>query len=456
MLASVQQWVSVTLNATETKSDQLSDSVQLTVLCGALLRADLCTSCIACTSICCLFRAHAWPQHYREPLTDQHDLHLCAAQILSAAAQCQTPFTLPIAHSLTPSHTCPHSGLHHAMSNGAAAQAWGQQGMCPSFHQIHGPCGNTSVRGRFGAIVCLCDPSMPLRVGGLWHLFVDGAGSQPGWYWHFTSSDTLHWANVSNDNTTNTFTGWTGAATVTPEGAIVALNPNGDGCGDDVSPCGIGRSVALSSAMTEWSVSICGNPSSEVIAKPAGVTGGFRDVTRAFEIDGAWFVLVGTGCKAVNATCKPGELGGQVRVYRATDAMLAAFEPEGGVLWATSTSLGHIQKGLRGQVLAWNSTSVPEEFHECPDVYRLSNDSNDWLLAGSFMPSHNARYWVGTMEIPPGERLPKFIPRTSWLWDFGSYCPSDWGSRRRRQAGSLWMERVDVQQVQRDRLWRGV
>jgi sucrose-6-phosphate hydrolase SacC (GH32 family) len=72
-------------------------------------------------------------------------------------------------------------------------------------------------------------------------------------------------------------------------------------------------------------------------------------------------------------------------------------------------------------VLAWNSTKVPEEFHECPDVYRLSNDSNVWLLAGSFMPSHNARYWVGSMEIVAGERLPTFTPRTSWLWDFGSY-----------------------------------
>ena len=203
------------------------------------------------------------------------------------------------------------------------------------------------------------DPSGPILVDGIWHVFPDGNGKGGGKGWsHFTSRDLLRWTEQNHSVVAG---GDTGSVSKTESG-IIALYPDG-------SPRTLQRQVPTNEASGKLSLDVEWSPPVTAAKKPDTLGVGMRDPTRALKMaDGAWYVgagsgFGGTGPKSNSKTGLPDSGTGCLAWFKATNSTLQDLEYVGCLLENNHTT-GFIDP----RTVAWNETDRVAAFFECPDV----------------------------------------------------------------------------------------
>eukprot|EP01048_Picozoa_sp_COSAG05_P018321 COSAG05_NODE_2660_length_2792_cov_9.680042_1_plen_408_part_10 len=227
---------------------------------------------------------------------------------------------------------------------------------CPRFHTIQGH----------------YDPSGPILVGGIWHVFPDGSGKGGGKGWsHFMSKDLLRWTEQSNSTMAD---GDTGSVSITDgkqAANVVVLFPDND------TPAGgnVTRALKRQTAVQgKLSLDVTWSAPTVAVDKPASLGKGMRDPARALQMpDGHWYVgagsgFGGTGPNANTKTGLPDSGTGCLAWFRAKDASLSSLDYVGCLLENNHTS-GHIDP----ETVAWKNQDKVAAFFECPDVFPLGD-----------------------------------------------------------------------------------
>jgi len=189
-----------------------------------------------------------------------------------------------------------------------------QKSYCPSYHTILGH----------------YDPSGPILVDGVWHVFPDGG--EGGHWGHYHSKDLLHWE--SQDGDTLLANGDTGSLSVTDAGFSVHFPEL------SLPTLGLNKQTPTDDSFNTWS------ESTHVADKPTEVGQGFRDPHRAIKMDdGNWYIGVGSGYGGENDDNQLPTTGtGCLAWMKATDSSLESFEYTGCLLENNHT-MGHIDPG---------------------------------------------------------------------------------------------------------------
>ena len=268
---------------------------------------------------------------------------------------------------------------------------------CPRFHQILGH----------------YDPSGPILIDGVWHVFPDGGGTNGAWS-HFTSTDLLRWS----EHASNAGGHDTGSVSYDPiSGRGVVLFPDGHGHLLRQVPAAQGASGRIDPAVN-WTKPEC------VYTNNRSLTGlgvGFRDPARALLMgDGSYYVAVGSGFGGDNDnTGLPANGTGCMAFLRANSSAVENLTFVGCLLTNNRTT-GHINPST----IAWNSTDLPAAFMECPDVFPLdlgvAAESSSGLLSGSGAEKQKQKQ-VKTPQT--------FVAIASlYNWHEGAYFSNEWWS----------------------------
>ena len=221
-------------------------------------------------------------------------------------------------------HTIPPPAPPPAPPGPKAGALW-----CPHFHTIQGH----------------YDPSGPILVDGVWHVFPDGGGKGGGKGWsHFTSKDLLRWTEQSNSTMAD---GDTGSVSITDGKQVVVLYPDND------TPAGgnVTRALKRQTAVQgKLSLDVTWSAPTVAVDKPDSLGKGMRDPARALQMpDGHWYVGAGsgyggTGPNANTKTGLPDSGTGCLAWFRAKDASLSSLEYVGCLLENNHTT-GYIDPG---------------------------------------------------------------------------------------------------------------
>ena len=227
---------------------------------------------------------------------------------------------------------------YHVANNEAAAPPpppppqW-----CPQLHPIHGN-----------------DPSGPMLVDGMWHVFVT-CDDQPGNWGHYQSTDLVHWQQQPATD----FDAATGSVVPLPSatGSFVAYWPN---TSIPFPCCDIDSATTTNSSLptTAW------RHTGRAIARPADLSlhQGFRDPHRPLKLKGKWRMGVGSGSGADNTM----PLAGRIRWFTATDDTLSKWSDSGIFFEVNSTVAGYVDAD---EGIVWNATRRRTlDQIECPDV----------------------------------------------------------------------------------------
>ena len=284
---------------------------------------------------------------------------------------------------------------------------------CPRFHGIQGH----------------YDPSGPILVDGIWHIFPDGSGvplPRGGWS-HFMSTDLLRWTEQSHSTLADRDTG---SVSITDGKEVVVLYPGCHPAGAPGCPGATGGNVTRvlkrqTAVGNTLSLDVKWSAPTVAVDKPASLGKGMRDPARALRMpDGHWYIgagsgFGGTGPNANTKTGIPDSGTGCLAWFRAKDASLSSLEYVGCLLENNHTT-GHIDP----VTVAWNSTDMVAAFVECPDVFPLGDkyvalaSLYNWHAGGYF----TNEWFLGTITDN------KFRVEDRGLLDYGQYYAARTGA----------------------------
>lgn len=256
-----------------------------------------------------------------------------------------------------------------------------RQEWCPVLHTVQGN-----------------DPSGPVKVGGVWHVFP--TDTDYGSWGHFTSTDLVTWQKQAATD----FSDATGSIGSVNGADFVAFWPN---TSVPFPCCDIDRGATTLGNLSSWI------HTGRAIARPTDLSlhQGFRDPHRPLKVAGKWRIGVGSGSGADES--KP--LVGRIRWFTALDKSLQRWE-DSGILFEVNQTHGYTDP----RTMEWNATWNRElNMIECPDVFTLgSND--EAVVLGSLQydgpwQGTSTTWWVGRMDSTGAH----FTAGTVGLVDYG-------------------------------------
>eukprot|EP01043_Picozoa_sp_COSAG02_P003845 COSAG02_NODE_97_length_37159_cov_37.660335_16_plen_502_part_00 len=305
----------------------------------------------------------------------------------------------------------------------------------PAVSQHHGSLRKGPVAASFSALPpdashLLCesgvqDPSGPILIDGVWHVFPDGNGKGGGKGWsHFTSRDLLRWTEQKHSVVAD---GDTGSVSKTESGIIV-LYPDG-------TPRTLQRQVPTNEASGQLSLDVEWSAPVTVAKKPASLGVGMRDPARALKMaDGNWYVgagsgFGGTGPKSNSQSGLPNSGTGCLAWFKATNSTLQDFEYIGCLLQNNHTT-GFIDP----RTVAWNQTDRVAAFFECPDIYPLGS-TGKYVAMASLYNWAAGGYYTNEWFLGTIENSKTFKVEDRGLLDYGQYYAARTGSENQSATG---------------------
>ena len=220
---------------------------------------------------------------------------------------------------------------------------------------------------RFHTIANHYDPSGPILVDGLWHVFPDGcctSSNALGCWCHYTSPDLLRW--TAQAPLSQVGNGDTGSISITSSGGpAIALFPALVPGQHQRIEDGFLRQSSLGGGL---SPNVTWSPPVHVAKRPPQLDAGFRDPARALLLDGSWYVGVGSGFGAGDNNTSPSKGVGCLAWMKASNASLSAFEYAGCLLEVNSTT-----GSIDGKTVSWREGDQHCAFFECPDIFPLGD-----------------------------------------------------------------------------------
>ena len=279
---------------------------------------------------------------------------------------------------------------------------------CPAFHTI---------KNHY-------DPSGPIYddESRLWHIFPDGCApdgnsNANGNWCHYTSPDLISWSIQDPLGPHWVGNGATGSISVTEQnGAAIAIFPALVVGQHQKFQNGLLRQVAAGGLGPNMS---WGKPV-QVASRPKALGLGLRDPTRAIELNGRFYVGVGSGFGGDNPTkfkfkTSPSHGTGCLAWMQASNSSLLAFQ-YAGCLLTRITTLGSIG----GSGVAWSPRASGSPF-ECPNIFPIGTTGNRFMAIANLNAAQN-EFWIGTIEDN------RFDVESAGLLDFGQYYAARSGS----------------------------